>query len=192
VRPRTPAHLTLRVAKHVWNLRTRRCFSVIHSAFCKASAHGIARETFRLIHYSVQGNHLHLLVEADDRAALMRGAKGLSVRLARALNRVMGLRGQVFSDRYHVQLLTGPARVRWALRYVLCNARRHAAQRGDRYAPGWLDPYSSARFFDGWRAGAAPTVPDDSITHPKSWLLTTGWRKRGLLAPDEVPGAAPA
>jgi REP element-mobilizing transposase RayT len=110
VKPRTPAHITLRVAKHVWNLRTRRCFSVIHSAFCKASAHGIARESFRLIHYSIQGNHLHLLVEADDRAALMRGAKGLSVRLARALNRVMGLRGQVFADRYHVQLLTGPAR----------------------------------------------------------------------------------
>jgi REP element-mobilizing transposase RayT len=189
VRPRTPVHLTLRVAKHVWNLRTRRCFSVIHRAFCKAGAVGVAREGFRLIHYSVQGNHLHLLVEADDRAALMRGAKGLSVRLARALNGVMGRNGHVFADRYHVQLLTGPARVRWALRYVLCNARKHASQRGERYSAGWLDPFSSARFFDGWRGGDQPEPSDDSISHPRSWLLTAGWRKRGLIAPDEVPSA---
>jgi hypothetical protein len=183
--------VTLRVAKHVWNLRTRRCFSAIHAAFCKASAHGIAREAFRLVHYSVQGNHLHLLVEADDRAALMRGAKGLSVRLARALNRVMGRCGQVFADRYHVQLLTGPARVRWGLRYVLCNARKHAAQRGDRYAPGWLDPFSTARFFDGWRDRGPSAAPDASVARPLGWLLTTGWRRRGLLAPEETPSAPP-
>jgi hypothetical protein len=179
----------MRVAKHVWNLRTRRCFSVIHRAFCKAGSVGVAREGFRLVHYSVQGNHLHLLVEADDRAALMRGAKGLSVRLARALNGVMGRKGQVFGDRYHVQLLTGPARVRWALRYVLCNARRHAAQRGERYPAGWLDPFSSARFFDGWRGAGQPESPDAAISHPKSWLLTAGWRRRGLLEPHEVPGS---
>jgi hypothetical protein len=165
---------------------------VIHRAFCQAGAQGVARDGFRLVHYSVQGNHLHLLVEADDRTALMQGAKGLSVRLARALNRVMGRRGQVFADRYHAQLLDGPARVRWALRYVICNARRHAAQRGERYSPTWIDPYSSARFFDGWRDGLEPPeAPDGSIAAPRGWLLTTGWRKRGLLTRDEVPGTAP-
>jgi REP element-mobilizing transposase RayT len=177
----------MRVAKHVWNLRTRRCFSAIHRAFCKAGSVGVARAGFRVVHYSVQGNHLHLLVEADDRAALMRGAKGLSVRLARALNVVMKRHGQVFADRYHVQLLTGPARVRWALRYVLCNARKHAAQLGQRYSAAWLDPFSTARFFDGWRGAVPVEPPDQSISLPTAWLLTTGWRRGGLLGPEEVP-----
>jgi hypothetical protein len=175
--------VTLRVRDHVWNLRTRRCFQPIHRAFCK----GCDRFGLRLVHYSVQGNHLHLLVEADDALALRRGLQGLAIRIARALNRVMGATGKVFADRYHAQLLDGPARVRWAARYVLCNARKHAAQRGQSWPAGWLDPYSSARFFDGWRDGRPAEPPDGSVARPLGWLLSAGWRKRGLLGPEEVP-----
>jgi hypothetical protein len=88
------------------------------------------------VHYSVQGNHLHLLVEAEDRRALSRGMKGLGVRIARGLNRVMGRRGAVLDDRYHGHVLKTPTEVRHARQYLLQNARRH-------YGLAGPDPYAS-------------------------------------------------
>src|SRR3954468_15265979 len=97
---RFPVHATWRMDARVWNLRTRRCFRVLERAMYA----GAARFGFRLVHYSVMGNHVHLLVEAPDRGALARGMKGLGVRIARALNRVMGRRGAVLGDRYHAHV----------------------------------------------------------------------------------------
>ncbi|MEQ9497049.1 MAG: transposase, partial [Deltaproteobacteria bacterium] len=95
---------------------------------------GAERFGFRLVHFSVLRNHLHLIAEADDRVALARGMKGLKVRVARAINRVAGRRGTVFSDRYHAHALRSPSQTRNALAYVLNNFRKHEAQRGRRLA----------------------------------------------------------
>ena len=91
----------------------------------------------------MQGNHLHLLVEADDQQALARAMQALQVRMARGLNRVMSRKGRVFDDRYHCHVLRTPTEVRHAIRYVRDNARQHAAERGETYSPGYIDPYSS-------------------------------------------------
>src|SRR5262249_48845284 len=84
-----------------WKLRWRRCFGALGRAFWG----GANRFGFRLVHYSVQGNHVHLLVEAEDERALSRGMNGLGVRMARGLNRVMGRTGKVLADRYHARIL---------------------------------------------------------------------------------------
>ncbi|MBL8901071.1 MAG: transposase, partial [Planctomycetes bacterium] len=55
----------------------------------------------RIIHYSIQKDHLHLLVEADDRTCVARGMNALLSPLARALNKLWGRRGKVFPERYH-------------------------------------------------------------------------------------------
>jgi putative transposase len=107
--------------KEVWNLRTRRCFSVLKKAF----GDGANRFGFRLVHYSVQGNHLHLLVEANDEQALSHGMNRLGVRVAKGLNRVMGRHGRVLADRYHAHILKSPTETRRAREYLLQNARRH-------------------------------------------------------------------
>src|SRR5437763_2957139 len=110
-------HVTLRVGARVWNLRSRRCFTAIEAALQGA------RERFglRIIEFSVLGNHLHLLVEADSNAALSRGMQGLSVRIAKALNRVMQRRGRVLDDHYHSRLLRSPTQLVNAIAYVLGN-----------------------------------------------------------------------
>jgi hypothetical protein len=91
-----------------------------------------------LVHYSVQGNHVHLLVEAEDERALSRGMNGLGVRVARGLNRVMGRRGKVLEERYHGHILRTPTEVRNARVYLLRNAERHVGLRGaDPYASRW-------------------------------------------------------
>jgi REP element-mobilizing transposase RayT len=115
-----------------------------HALLVRTLRAGSDRFGFRLIEYSVQSNHFHMLVEVSDRAALTRGAKGILVRLAKQLNRLWGRDGQVFPDRYHVRELTTPTEVRRALAYVLHNARRHGALgRG-------IDPFSSGPWFDGF------------------------------------------
>lgn len=161
-------------------------------------AHGCARPGFRLVHYSLQGNHAHLIVEARDRDALGRGMKAIGARLARAVNRVASRDGRVLADRYHVRLLPTPKEVRSALRYVLLNARRHAAAVKSRAAVAArvrLDPASSGRWFDGWkRIVSSPEAWElardarPSVARARTWLLRVGWRRHGLLDPADVPG----
>jgi putative transposase len=129
---RFPVHVTWRMTDAVWSLRTRRCFTALSRAFWG----GANRFGFRLVHYSVQGNHVHLLVEAKDEKALSRGMKGLGVRVAKALNRVMRRQGKVLDDRYHEHILRTPTEVRRARDYLLQNARRH-------YGVVGRDPFTS-------------------------------------------------
>ncbi len=188
IRRPAPVHVTLLVLPHVWNLRTARCAGAIAQA-CRA---GKERFGFRLVHLSVQSNHLHLFAEVADGDALRRGMQGLCIRIARALNRVMQRKGKVFAGRFHARRAASPRQVRVALRYVLCNGRKHAAQVGQNPPLGWLDRFSTARYFDGWRdrpPDAPPCAP--VVVAARLWLVTTGWRRLGLLAPDETPQVAP-
>jgi REP element-mobilizing transposase RayT len=183
----------LRVRSDVPSLRTVLIVREIERTF----AVGCARTGFRLVHYSLQTNHAHLVVEARDRDALGRGMKAIGARLARAVNRVAKRRGPVLAERYHLRLLPTPKEVRNALRYVLLNARRHAASAKAKVAPAArLDPASSGRWFDGWKRKA--TVPDGAasaaslerpaVARARTWLLSIGWRRHGLLDPADVPG----
>jgi hypothetical protein len=132
-------------------------------------------------------NHLHLLVEAHDGLALARGIQGLSIRMARALNRLLGRRGRVLADRYHARALRTPLEVRRALAYVLNDARWHGIV-GPKAAARWLDPYSSAGSFDGWRRASASSDATAPVAAARTWLLRIGWRRHGLLDPSYVPG----
>jgi hypothetical protein len=125
--------------------------------------------------------------------------KSVGIRFARAVNRALGRRGRVLEDRYHVRVLGTPQQVRNAIRYVLLNARRHAAKlrRGKALrGPVRLDLASSARWFDGWRPGVAREETPaafglrvtPAVSRPRTWLLRKGWRRRGLLDPGDVPG----
>ncbi len=127
---RFPVHVTWRM--RVSGLRTRRCFGALARAFWG----GTNRFGFRLVHYSVQGNHVHLLVEADGERSLSRGMNGLGVRVARGINRVLGRRGKLLDDRYHGHILRTPTEVRRARHYLLHNAARHIGL-------ARVDPYAS-------------------------------------------------
>jgi putative transposase len=160
-------HVTLRVLPHVWNLRSRRCFIAIAAAFAGVRQ----RDGFRLIHFSVQGNHLHLVVEASDAQSLSRGLQALTIRIAKRLNRVMGRCGTVFADRYHEHVLRTPSEVSRALAYVLGNFAVHARRRGDSSADAEVDPYCSVSV--DVQLGPGPPL----VSEPRTWLLCSGWRK---------------
>ena len=154
--------VTLRVAVGVWSLRSQRCFGVIERSFVDA------RDRFglRIIEFSVLGNHIHLIVEADSNDALSRGMQGLAVRIAKALNRLMQRRGRVFDDHYHSRLLSSPSELVSAIAYVLGNHEHH-------YGPSrGIDSYSSLAC-DRARV----------LANAKTWLIRAGWRRARLKSP---------
>jgi REP element-mobilizing transposase RayT len=160
----------------------------------RSLAEASERGDFRVNHYSLQGDHAHLIVEAHGKDALARGMKSIAARLARALNRVAGRSGSVLDSRYHHRSLRSPREVRRALAYVLLNARRHLAKRRhvSHVASVPLDPASSARWFDGWRRDGAACAPEatavSEVAQPRTWLLRVGWRRHGLVDPAEALG----
>lgn len=179
---RHPALITLRARPGVDWLRTPVAYRALESALGAAS-----RETFRVVHFSVQTDHVHLIVEAGSADASSRGLRGLAIRCALAVNRAMRREGALWGDRYHASALRTPRMVRNALVYVLANARKHLRVRGG------LDPCSSARFFDGFREGAdglASPIGEPPTRAARTWLLRVGWRRHGLLGRDEGPVAA--
>jgi putative transposase len=114
---REPLLITMKVADHVWNLRARRAFDRVMRSFAAAQQ----RFGTRLVQYSVQRDHIHLIAEAVDEVSLSRSMQGLAVRIARTINRLMDRKGAVFADRYHERVLRTPRQTRWAIRYVLTN-----------------------------------------------------------------------
>jgi putative transposase len=186
---RHPLHVTLRVLDDVGRLRRRDAFHAVRKAMLAVAS----REDFRIVHLSIQGNHLHVVCEAASREALTSGMTAFKTSAARRINTAFGRCGQVFSDRYHVEVLKTPRQVRNALAYVMNNWRKHGEDRGACYR---VDPYSTGVHFRGWKETDIPKVlvipPGVELLpyrEPLSWLLAEGWRRSNRpISLYEVPG----
>jgi putative transposase len=186
-----PVHVTLRA--RLAPLRSQHVFPTIRLALARAARRDPAK--FRLLHFSIQHDHVHLLVEASDKRALSSGVRSIAIRIARYVNDLLSRRGALWGDRWHGRALTSPREVRNALVYVLANFRKHA--RGP--VPAGIDPFSSGAWFDGWKTWCpgerAPPFAQPPrwsnegcpISAARSWLVRAGWRRRGLLRLDEEP-----
>jgi putative transposase len=141
-------------------------------------------EAFRVVQFSVQNDHLHLIVEARDTDVLARGVQGLAIRLAKKINGALRVHGPVWADRFHARELTTPRAVRNALVYVLMNAKKH----GMRTARG-VDGFSSAPWFDGFARPPPASAGAPPVRAPRTWLAGVGWRRGGLVRLGERPRA---
>ena len=194
---RNSAHVVLRAHKVVKTLRRRDIYKAIRWATIVAAKW----EDFRIIHLSIQRNHVHLIVEATDKHALARGMKAFQISAAKLINRVLPpvdgkrRRGSVFPDRYHVEVITNPTQARHALSYVLNNWRKHREDQAG-VARTWLvDPFSSGAIFGGWKElegryilwPLRDTYETLVVWFPKTWLLRVGWRRVGPISARDVP-----
>ena len=204
-----PVLITIRLVRRLPRLRGRRPFEVIERALRATNETG----GLRLVQYSVQDEHLHLMAEArpeeapagsvprvaDSRRRATRlvtsRMRGFGVRLARRLNKLFGRRGQLIAERYHTLVLRTPRAVRNAYVYLFGNRRKHLAQAGRTFPGRWIDPFAGGVFFGGWR-----TPPDEMstwaghdpppIVTPRTWLARCGWLRHGPIDPAEVPARA--
>jgi len=187
VDPRYPLQVTIRAVPGLPSLRSARVFGALRRTIARASV-----DRFRVIHFSIQQDHGHFIVEGDEARRARGGMHGLAIRLALAVNRALGRRkGKVVGDRYHVSPLTTPRRMRASMVYVLLNFRKHLN------APPGIDPRSSGPHFSGWRrtgrldsayvasgaSAAAGTTPGTgaptATVEPTTWMATVGWRRAG-------------
>jgi len=176
---RWPVHVTWRAHDGITSLRSPRVFPILQRAL--SASH---KPAFRVVHFSVQTDHVHLVVEGDEAVSLVRGLQGLAGRCAKAINRAARRRGPVWTSRYHARALRTPTEARRGLVYVLLNFRKHL-----RASPG-IDPRSSGQWFGGWRRSPAARGEAIPIAPPRTWLAAVGWRRAGgPIAIDERPTA---
>jgi REP element-mobilizing transposase RayT len=195
-KPYHALHVVMRVAPGVGSLRRRAMYKALRDATITAAL----RERFRIVHISLQRTHVHMIVEAEHKAALARGMQGFQISAARHINTALGdgkqrRRGPVFADRYHLEVITTPTRARHAISYVLNNFRKH---REDREWPAstWLvDAFSSGISFPDWKElqdeewmwPIRETYDPLIVRRPTTWLLADGWKKAGEISAREVP-----
>jgi len=194
-----PVHVTLRA--RFAPLRSQHVFPSVRLALLRAGRR--YADSFRLLHFSVQHDHLHLIVEANDKRSLSSGIRSIAIRVARYVNDLLSRRGPLWADRFHSRALKTPREVRNALVYVLANFRKHAR----RTPRKGIDPFSSGVWFNGWRewrphSGVSPPLAAGPrgllnagrgdaaapiVSAARSWLVNVGWRRRGLIGLSESP-----
>jgi putative transposase len=178
-----PVHITLRVRRELPNLRDTRPARAIGNAI---RAHTQSNPNLRVVHFSIQTTHIHMLVESHDKLALSRGLQGLTSRIARRLNHELNRRGPVFADRYHARAIASPREARNAIVYVLLNYKHHV-----QHARG-IDVCSSGRWWNGWLVPPLPPDTPNPTAEPATWLLRAGWKRHGRIGSHEAPAGTPA
>ena len=196
--PRHPVHVTMRVVGSASGLRRKDTYSALREATIVTAR----REDFRIVHMSIQRDHIHLIVEADSKRALSKGMKGYSISAARQINKAITARGgdrrtgKVIADRYHARPLTSPRAVRNALAYTLSNWRHHGEDRAP-FARTWnVDPFSSGATFFDWKEledspvlwPLPPTYHPLIVLRPRTWLLQSWHKLYPRISVREVPG----
>ena len=136
----TAVHVTMKCTRKVPNLRHRKKYALVRRAFAKVQK--VAG--FRLVHFAVLGDHVHMLCEADSARHLSKGIQRITISMARSLN-ADGVRGagesldpkagpfrerrgwigKIFADRYHEHVLSSPTEMARCLDYLFSNALKH-------------------------------------------------------------------
>lgn len=182
-----PVHVTMRFRAGLPSLRERGPMSTIRNVLVAARG----RFDLRVIEFAVLWNHIHVIVEVESSECLTRGMRGLTTRLAIHLNRCFDRSGKIFDDRYDAHVLESPLETRNGLVYVLNNFRKHMRGKGRKISAEWIDPCSSGSSFTGWsdpRLCRKLPGPDAPTLPARTWLLRDGWKRHGLVDPDETPG----
>lgn len=184
-----PVHVMLRTTDGVPRLRQRTMYEAIRRVLLRY----VEGADFRVVHISLQHNHIHMIVEASNEECLTRRMQSFAINAARAINGAAERSGKVFKFRYKAKQLRSRDYVRNAIAYVLNNWRRHREDTRDRnWGNTQLDAFSSAVTFTGWKGRKRWKIPDDysplPVSPPRTSLLQSDWQWFGLIDPFEIPG----
>jgi putative transposase len=177
---RDPLHITVKLKDGLPSLRGDAEMKIIRDALRAVRG----KKSMRIIHFVVIGNHVHMIIEAEDRESVASGMNGLLVRITKRLNKLWKRSGKVLADRYHDEVIGSPRQARNVLSYVLNNAKKHGI-----VLPSAIDPCTSGIAFDGWAGSTVAPQALDCVVPPSVWLLCVGWRKHGLIGVREVPSS---
>ena len=174
--PKHPVHVTIRAVRYLPSLRSFQLARAVGEALLAVKARGRT-----VTQFTVQVDHLHLIVEAADKRDLIRVIRGTMIAIAKRINHQLGRRGPVFADRYHTRAVADPRSVRSAIVYVLMNHKKHFSESAN------IDPLSSARWFDGFKSALPRPSTPCPVSPSRTELGARAWRSFGLIDPAEAP-----
>jgi REP element-mobilizing transposase RayT len=183
LKPWQAVHVTLRVVDELDRMRTRDVYRAVRWATIAIAD----RDDFRIVHLSIQHNHVHLLVEAEHKMALARGMQAFQISAARHINiEISEGRSQ---DLTWWAARKAPKGKRWwnAKARAWIAGRRKGTVFPDRYHAEIIATPRQARnalcyVLNNWRKHR-----EDQREHAEGWLVDPfssgwafgGWQERG-------------
>lgn len=125
VRTHIPLHINF---KYKLSVKNKEGLKALHKAIKNARSHGL-----KIIHFSLQHNHVHLIIVATNNRILTKGMRSLTITLSKTLDK-----GRIQLQRYHLHVLRTRKEAKNAFHYVLFNERKHTGKMT-------IDSYSSVR-----------------------------------------------
>ena len=116
-RPR-PLHLTIKLNKA--QIQNKTILKHLKYAISRGRLQGL-----RIIHFSLEHDHVHLYAESDSNVILTKSMKALGVSFAKRLNNFFKSRGQVYKTRFHLRILRSASEVKNVINYILKNGIKH-------------------------------------------------------------------
>ncbi len=141
----TSLHLTIKVRDNKADIKNKSLLKALHHAIKRARLKNI-----KVLHYSLEYNHIHLLVEASSNANLHQGMQALGISLAKKINAIKRLKGTVYKHRYHLRKLSSPRELKNVLHYIFNNGIHHSR------TSSILDPYNSLPAFNNLKSLYGP------------------------------------
>lgn len=123
-----PLHVNFKVKT---SIRNKACLKVLKRAIKNASSHGL-----RILHFSLESNHVHLILEAFDNSILTRGMRSLTITFSKGVRK-----GRIQLERYHLHVLKTLRETKNAIHYVLFNHQKHTGLKR-----AYITPHSSLGF----------------------------------------------
>jgi REP element-mobilizing transposase RayT len=139
-----PVHVTIKSNKNIIpNLRSKVFYKEIRQGMKRARILGI-----RIIHFSVQRDHVHMLIEAENKKQLGESMRALSISLSKRFSFTLKKKVKALKNRYHLHILKSLQEIKNATNYILHNGQKHGIT-------DVHDFYSTAINFSDFRASDA-------------------------------------
>jgi hypothetical protein len=126
-----PLHLTIKLIRA--DIQNKAILKALRHAIFRARLQGL-----RVIHYSLEHDHIHLYAESSDNKILGKAMKALGGSLVKRINKHFLSKGRCYKTRYHLRILRSATEVKNVINYILKNGIKH------RRTKSVIDPYNSA------------------------------------------------
>jgi REP element-mobilizing transposase RayT len=127
-------HLTVKILRAKANLKNKMILSILKRSIMNARKMGL-----RVIHYSLEYDHVHLLIEAENNFILGKGMQAFGVTFSKALNRLRKIKGSVYKHRYHFRKIVGARQLKNVMNYIFSNGLKHKTSKS------LINPFNSIR-----------------------------------------------
>jgi REP element-mobilizing transposase RayT len=116
----TSFHLTIKVRENKADIQSKKLLKALHHAIGRARL-----KNLKVVHYTLEYNHVHLLVETNDHRILHAGMQALGISFSKAINKLKSYKGSVYKHRYHQRRIGSARELKNVLLYIFNNGRKH-------------------------------------------------------------------